>query len=266
MQHHTPVQTLRLQLDGLSCASCVGRAEKALAGVTGVQSARVNLADQTAEVQFSPDAKLQDMTAALAKAGYPARQTSITLSVEGMTCASCTGRVERVLRAQPGVLSASANLPTRRAEVVLLEGSANAESLAALVSRAGFASMPLTADAPDHRQAEIDTLRRDTIIAASLALPVFIVEMGGHLIPAFHHWVMAAVGMQTSWTVQFLLTTLVLVGPGRRFFAKGIPALLRGAPDMNSLVAVGTLSAWVYSTVATFAPGMLPAEFAGSLL
>jgi heavy metal translocating P-type ATPase len=96
------------------------------------------------------------------------------------------------------------------------------------------------------------------ILAAVLTLPVFVLEMGGHMIPAFHHWVMATIGQGTSWLVQFALTTLVLAGPGRRFFLKGIPSLVKGAPDMSSLVAVGAGAAWAYSTFATFVPSLLP--------
>jgi Cu+-exporting ATPase len=91
-----------------------------------------------------------------------------------------------------------------------------------------------------------------------LTLPVFVLEMGGHMVPAFHHWVMMTIGQGTSWLIQFALTTLVLAGPGRRFFVKGIPALLKGAPDMSSLVAVGSGAAWAYSTLATFLPDLLP--------
>src|SRR3546814_2020590 len=71
------------------------------------------------------------------------------------------------------------------------------------------------------------SLRRSLFLAAVLALPVFILEMGSHLIPAVHEFVMATIGMQTSWLIQFVLTTLVLFGPGLRFFQKGIPAILR---------------------------------------
>src|SRR5690606_33283385 len=74
----------------------------------------------------------------------------------------------------------------------------------------------------------------------------------------FHHWVMGTLGERTSWILQFALTALVLAGPGAIFFRHGIPALLRGAPEMNSLVALGSLAAFAYSTVATFAPGLLP--------
>jgi Cu+-exporting ATPase len=96
------------------------------------------------------------------------------------------------------------------------------------------------------------------LIAALLTLPVFVLEMGSHLIPAVHHWVMANLGQQLNWIIQFILTSLVIFGPGRRFLQSGLPALYRWAPDMNSLVALGTLSAWSYSVVATFAGGLMP--------
>ncbi|HHR1029780.1 TPA: copper-translocating P-type ATPase, partial [Klebsiella michiganensis] len=95
-------------------------------------------------------------------------------------------------------------------------------------------------------------------LATILALPVFIMEMGSHLIPGMHQWIMDTIGLQESWYLQFVLTLLVLVIPGRRFYLKGIPALIRLGPDMNSLVSVGTLAAFGYSMVATFAPGLLP--------
>src|SRR5690606_40510216 len=80
--------------------------------------------------------------------------------------------------------------------------------------------------------ASLPTRRSSDLV---LALPVFVLEMGSHMIPAMHHWVMTSLGMQASWYLQFALTTLVLLIPGRRFYLKGIPALLRAAPDMNSL-------------------------------
>jgi Cation transport ATPase len=95
-------------------------------------------------------------------------------------------------------------------------------------------------------------------MAGILTLPVFVLEMGSHLIPGMHHLVMSTIGMQTSWLMQFALTTAVLIGPGRTFYAQGVPALLKGVPDMNSLVAVGTAAAYLFSLVATFTPGLLP--------
>jgi Cu+-exporting ATPase len=101
-------------------------------------------------------------------------------------------------------------------------------------------------------------MRRAFLIALILSLPVVVLEMGGHLIPAFHHWQMQAFDPLALGIVKFLLTTAVLAGPGRVFFRLGIPALLRGAPEMNSLVVLGTTAAWGWSSVVTFAPALVP--------
>ncbi len=248
---------LRLTLDGMSCASCVGRAERALSALPGVRDVAVNLATNSALLRFAAPATPAQIAQALTQAGYPPRQSEITLSVEGMTCASCTGRVERVLRAQGGVTDAAANLALRQARVTVLEG-ADAAALAAAVTRAGFAAAPLAEAKPISPEDERRALWRDVALAGGLTLPVFVTEMGGHLIPAFHHWLHGVFGTPAIWGMQLVLTTLVLAVPGRRFLTKGIPALLRGGPDMNSLVAVGTLSAWAFSCVVVLAPGLIP--------
>src|SRR5690606_22760409 len=155
----------------------------------------------------------------VARIGSPARPLPVGLALEGMTCASCTGRVERVLKAQPGVISASANLATRRATVEVLEAGC-ATALARAVTKAGFKAAPLSAaqaraPASDPgRDARI--LWRETWIAVALTLPVFITEMGGHLVPSFHHWLHMEFGTSRIWLMQFLLTSLVLAFPGRR--------------------------------------------------
>ena len=153
------------------------------------------------------------------------------------------------------------NLATERATV---RGVAGVDALVAAIDKVGYAARPIEAgvqsddEAAEKKDAERAELKRDLIVASALALPVFVLEMGSHLIPGMHQWVMANIGMQTSWHLQFALTLLVLAIPGRRFYQKGFPALLRLAPDMNSLVAVGTAAAFGYSVVATFAPRLLP--------
>ncbi|WP_417740777.1 heavy metal translocating P-type ATPase [Salipiger sp.] len=252
-------ETLRFEVTKLNCGGCAGRAQKALSGVPGVGDASVNLANRMATVEGSADvAALRD---ALASAGYPAREAQVKLAIEGMSCASCVSRVETALRAVPGVLSASVNLASETADVILLAGSADSADLARVVSGAGYAARPAGDDSAAHearKAAEHRALKRDLIVAAALTLPVFIIEMGGHLIPGFHALVMHSIGMQASWLLQFVLITAVLVFPGRRFYRIGLPLLAKGAPDMNSLVALGTLAAWGYSTVALFLPGLLP--------
>ncbi len=247
------------EIEGMNCASCVARVEKALKGIEGVHEAQANLALETVHVTGAVIVK--DVTAALDKAGYPARTESISLDIKNMSCASCVGRVEKSLVAVSGVLEASVNLASEAASVKVLAGSATAFDLIAATTSIGYPAQVRSLSSPDrsdHKSNEIDHLRIMTLVAAALALPVFILEMGGHLFPAFHHWVVATIGLQTSWLIQFALTTLVLLWPGRTIFSQGIPALLRRAPDMNSLVAIGTLAAWSFSVVATFFPDVLP--------
>ncbi|MBN8629433.1 MAG: copper-translocating P-type ATPase [Rhodobacterales bacterium] len=240
----------------MTCASCAGRVERALKAVPGVSSAAVNLATETAEIRGVAPADA--LVAAVSAAGYDIAPRVQDLSIEGMTCASCVARVERVLKAVPGVAEATVNLATESARI---EGVADASALIAAVKGAGYEARiaaAATGSPSERREREVAGLTHDLVLAAALTLPVFVLEMGGHLIPAFHHWVMMTIGQGTSWLIQFALTTLVLVGPGRRFFMKGIPALMNGAPDMSSLVAMGAGAAWVYSTLATFLPGLLP--------
>jgi Au+-exporting ATPase len=257
--------TEELMIEGMTCASCVGRVERALKDVPGVRSASVNLATERASVRTDGPVARQALIEAVKKAGYEVTaQAPLELEIEGMTCASCVGRVERALKDVPGVRSASVNLATERASV---QGDAGLDpaALVAAIAKAGYVARPLDGaisneDTQAKRHAdELRVLKRDFLLATVLTLPVFALEMGGHLVPAFHHFIAANIGMQNSWLLQFVLTTLVLVFPGRRFYEKGIPALLRAAPDMNSLVAVGTLAAYGFSLVATFAPRLLPA-------
>ena len=256
-------QVHELAVEGMTCASCVGRVERALAAVPGVASAAVNLATGRATVRGT-GVDRQALVRAVHKAGYEVPAPApLELDIEGMTCASCVGRVERVLAKVPGVRSASVNLATGRAQV---QGEAGLDpaALTAAVARAGYQARVLASALDEERQAqrrdeELRVLRRDLLLAAALTLPVFVLEMGAHLVPAFHHAIAATLGTRNSWLLQFALTTLVLAIPGRRFYLAGIPALLRAAPDMNSLVAVGTLAAYGFSLVATFLPRLLPA-------
>jgi len=198
-----------------------------------------------------------------ATAHAPPNAVTIRLPIEGMRCASCVGRVEAALAKVEGVEQVSVNLATECASV---RGVAAIEALIAAVENAGYAARAIEAAASMgdeasllKKDAERVALQRDLIIAVVLALPVFVLEMGAHMMPTMHDWVTYTLGMQTSWVIQCVLTTLVLLIPGWRFYSKGIAALLRLAPDMNSLVAVGTASAYGYSLVATFLPSLLPA-------
>jgi Au+-exporting ATPase len=254
--------TISLPIEGMTCASCVGRVEAALAKVQGVGSVAVNLATERAEIRPAGPIDRRSLIQAVEKVGYEVPSANTELAIDGMTCASCVGRVERALKAVPGVSEANVNLATERATV---RSTSSVDALIAAIEKAGYGAREIgliavdDEEAVDKKDAERAKLKRDTLLASALALPVFLIEMGSHLIPGVHEWIAATIGTQSSWYLQFALTALVLAIPGRRLYAKGFPALLRFAPDMNSLVAVGTSAAFIYSAVATFAPGLLPA-------
>ncbi len=258
-------RTLDLPVLGMTCASCVGRVEKALRATPGVTEARVNLAAERAHVVLDADGSPAAVAQAVRSAGYEPLEEVAVYPVRDMTCASCVGRVEKALAAVPGVLSAEVNLATERATVRFLSGVVSFAVLAAAVQKAGYALEPsdqADAEAGDREQAvrdaEIRKLGRAVLIAGAATLPLFALEMGSHFIPGVHHWIAQTIGLLPWRVISFVLATFVLFGPGLIFFRKGVPALLRGAPDMNALVVLGATAAWAFSTVATFAPQWLP--------
>ena len=255
----TPVPepvSLSLPVEGMSCASCVGRVEHVLKALPGARDVAVNLATSRANLVLDGGASPADAAAALANAGYPVSETQTLIAVAGMSCASCVGRVEQTLAAVPGVTGASVNLVTGQATICHPEGLVAITDLVAAVEAAGYEARSLDdgsrIDPAARREAEGRALRRDLIAAALLSSPVVVLDMGGHILPSLH-------GGSASALLQLALATLVLAWPGRRFFLRGVPGLLRGHPDMNALVALGAGAAYLYSLVSTLAPGLLPA-------
>jgi Cu+-exporting ATPase len=261
MTDTTPL--IRTQVTGMSCGGCAARVQRALDAMPGVADVSVNLTGETAQLRLAAGQSAADLVQTLTDAGYPARVSQARLQTENMSCASCVGRAERALMAHPGVVTASVNLATETAHVTYLAGGSDADTLAQVVTDAGYPARSMdgeqTQDASARKADEAEDLRRSFLLAFALALPVFVLEMGSHLIPAIHTAIMQTIGFQTSWMIQFALTTVLLLGPGRRFYTTGYPALLRRAPDMNSLVALGTSAAYGFSVVALFAPALLPA-------
>jgi heavy metal translocating P-type ATPase len=260
-----PAKSLHLGIHGMSCASCVGRVEKAIGTVPGVSGVSVNLATERARIEFVGAVDLPGVLAAVREAGYQPVTAMLELRIEGMSCASCVGRVEKALAAVPGVLSAAVNLATEKATVHYLPDMVPNDRLLAAVRDAGYTVQETVAsrDRADQereaREREMTSLRRAVLLAATLTAPIFVLDMGAHFIPLFHRWIHAAVDLQSLFYLYFVLASVVQFGPGLRFYSKGWPALLRGAPDMNSLVMLGTSAAYGYSVVAVFAPGLLPA-------
>jgi P-type Cu+ transporter len=251
-----------LSIDGMTCASCVGRVDRALTAVEGVRDVTVNLATESAALVVDSAEGLKDAVDALKDLGYPARTARVTLAITAMTCASCVGRVDKALAKVPGVVDVSVNLAAETALVTYVEGAVSTGDLAKAATEAGYPASVVSADAPLDRTAEKEaaalSARNKTIVAAVLALPVLFLEMGQFVFPGLGEFINQTIGHQNSWLIQFALTSFILFVPGRAFYLKGFPALFKGAPDMNSLVALGTSAAYIYSLVALFAPTLLP--------
>ena len=224
--------TLTLPIDGMTCASCVRRVEKALRAVPGVQDASVNLATEAASVAGT--APLAALQAAVQKAGYQLREHSLRLDIEGMSCASCVGRVEKALLKLPGVSAAEVNLATESAQVSLLAGT-DPETLLQAVRKAGYSARLHDAHAARTEPAPAWRSGSGPVwVAAALSLPLVLPML---VQPFGLHW------MLPGW-LQLLLAAPVQFWLGARFYRAGWAALRAGSGNMDLLVALGTSAAF----------------------
>ncbi|MGP3792420.1 heavy metal translocating P-type ATPase [Pseudomonas sp. B392_1p] len=222
--------TVDFPINGMTCASCVGRVERALEKVPGVQHVQVNLASERAHVEAEGVA-LDQLIDAVDRAGYSVPSQHVELAIEGMTCSSCVGRVERALLKAPGVRRASVNLASERAHVELL-GQPDPAALIQAVNKAGYWANLIGERQPATHTAE-QRLRRErwTVIAALVLAAPLVIPMFGDLFG--QHWMLPA------WA-QFLLATPVQFILGARFYKAAYKAVRAGTGNMDLLVALGT--------------------------
>jgi len=256
-----------LPIDGMSCASCAQSVEAGLRAVEGVSGAEVNLATERADVARDAEATpVRDLVQAVEDTGYEVRTTETTLTVQGMSCATCAESVESALGALDGVLEASVNLATDRATVRYVPGTVEPADFTTAIRDAGYDVVDTegAADRTDverqAREEEKQSMKRKVLWALAFALPVFVLEMGFMHVPGMAAWIQEIASTQTLYYVLFGLTSVVMFGPGQYFFKHGWPALKNGSPDMNTLVVIGTSAAYGYSVVATFLPDVLPED------
>ena len=192
---------------------------------------------------------------------------TFVMSVSNMSCASCAGRVDKALRQLPGVLAVDVNLATETAQVTYTPDLASRADFIAASTAAGYAAQEHSEDSHGQVQARKQQLAeaygRRSRLAVFLAAPVIILGMGGHVLPGFERLIADVIGQKANWIIQCIFATAVLFGPGLDFYRRGFPALWRGAPDMNSLVALGTGAAYAFSLIATFLPQILPEGVSG---
>ncbi len=251
---------INLPISGMSCASCVNKVDKKLNAIDGVQ-ANVNLAAEKADINAPASFSSTALQQALDELGYTSHYDQFEIDIIGMSCASCVGKVEKALIALPGVIEATVNLANEKAYVKAFAGNIDIPQLLQAVKDSGFDAQPVSEDHDDkteQKEHEIQLLKRDLWIAAILTLPVFILGMGEHM--GLGTWIATHLGDFYNGLIQFAFTTAIIVGPGWRFFKVGIPAIARRAPEMNSLVALGSGAAWLFSTVVTFGDNIVPEE------
>ena len=243
---------MSLPVAGMSCAACARRVEGALYGDEGVSRASVNLLSERATVEYDP---ASTDPAALARviegSGYGVEKSRTHLGVSGMTCAACVGRVEKALRRVPGVLSADVNLAAEGATVEHLVGTPAMEDLERAVAGAGYGVVRGEGEPVEEgREREYRGLRRTFLGAAALTALILVGSvpmMFGFMPPVPVGWLELAL---------LTLATPVQFWAGWRFYRGAWGALRHGQADMNTLVAVGTSAAYLYSAVATLAPGL----------
>ncbi|AMQ87457.1 heavy metal translocating P-type ATPase [Marinobacter sp. LQ44] len=258
------MQRIETRVDGMSCASCVGRIEKALMGQRGVAEAQVNLATGKATVEFDQPATPAMLIDSIKEAGYQPRVQSADIPVIGMTCGSCVSRIERALNKQPGMVKASVNLTTQKAFVEFLPDTLSVPRIHRAIRDAGYEPQePDASSETEEQDREGIDLRRKVIFAAALTIPVVLIAMG-KMVPALEALYVSVLPHRGWMAIEWLLTTPVLFYAGLRFFRSGYTELRHANPGMNSLVMIGTSAAYFYSVAALLVPGFFPAGTAES--
>lgn len=244
---------ITIPVTGMTCASCAGRVERVLSRTAGVSQASVNFAAEKANVAYDPDTvSVGALIDTIEEAGYTAEIRKVSFGVTGMTCASCAGRVEKALRGVPGVLDAGVNFAAEKASVEYLAGSAETRDFERAVEDAGYGVVREEEETTeDSHEREYKGLRTRLVVSAVLTVLVLAGTMymmfGGALpVPAM------------AWNVGLLLlATPVQFWAGWRFYKGAWGALKHAQANMNTLIAVGTSAAYLYSAVATFFPHLL---------
>jgi P-type Cu+ transporter len=246
---------VRIPITGMHCASCVDKVEKGLARLDGVQSASVNYASETAEVVYDPvsvtPARFVDEIKSL---GYEPHVSHVMLPIEGMSCASCVQKVENALRKVPGTVEANVNFANETAQISYDPSQSDVSDYKDAVASAGDYKVIEVMEGSDIREAQAASQRKYVtdlmakfLTGVFLIIPIMILSMGDR-IPG-----LKSIDMSTRYITIFVLTLPVMFYSGLPFLRGAWAALKHRTADMNTLVAVGTLSAFIYSTVVTVA-------------
>lgn len=255
------VERIYLFIAGMTCASCAAKIERALASVPGVSKAAVNFAAEQATVVYDPDqSDISQLIGKVKDLGYKAKVEKALLPIQGMTCAACVNRVDRALRAVKGVVRVNVNFATERASVEYLPGQVMVEDLKEAVREAGYGVLEVTDEdlvekEKRAREREVFRLKSKFLTGAFLLAPILILMYGESVLESW--W---GLSRKTNLFLQFLFATPVQFWAGWQFYVGFWKATKHKTSDMNTLIAVGTSAAYLYSLVATFLPQLFMAK------
>ncbi len=260
-------QKIDLPIQGMSCAACANRIERGLSQVKGVHKASVNFATQRASLQLDPKvAQTRDLVQTVQDLGYHVQTETMTIPIQGMSCASCVDKIQRSLLRREGVVWATVNLALESATVEYIPQVVDLQDLAQAIQAVGYEPhLPdpsalggedrLTREEQEHARS-FHRLKNKMLLSGLLTLSIFVVGYP-HMLGLSQ---VLPLSVQTGFWIQLLLATPVQFWAGWQFY-KGAWATARHVTsDMNTLIAVGTSAAYLYSFLATFAPGLFAAQ------
>ncbi len=255
-------EKLDLPIKGISCASCVAKIEKGLSQLSGVADAKVNFATERAAISFDPNqVQIKDFIQTIQDLGYEPGTERVILPVQGMSCASCVNKVQAALSNVPGVIRADVNFATEKATVEYISGQVTVKDLSKAVEAIGYKIVEVEAgDVVDRekaaREAEFKKLKHKFTAGIILVIPLFILVHWDRL-GLSQIW---ALSKQANSFIQLIFETPVQFWVGWQFYRGTWAAARHKTSDMNTLIAVGTSAAYLYSLLATFFPWMFAAK------
>ncbi|WP_454054048.1 heavy metal translocating P-type ATPase [Clostridium sp. Marseille-Q7071] len=246
-----------LKIEGMTCAACSKAVERVTKKLNGVQESNVNLATEKLNITFDENkVSIEDIKQAIEKAGYKAKNDSVikTLKIQGMTCASCSKAVERACKKLNGVIAANVNLATEKLTVEFESDKIRLSEIKKAIEKAGYT--PLNDDLnidedKERKNKEEKSLYKRFIFSAIFTVPLLIISMGSMVGLELPTIINPTDSPFNFALIQFILTTFVIF-IGKKFFKVGFKSLIKGSPNMDSLISIGTLASYGYSIYAMF--------------
>jgi len=252
--------TKTISIGGMHCASCSARIEKEVQKLPGINTASVNLATEKMMITYSDPDILSSIKETITQLGFivlgESSEVSVTIPIGGMSCAACSTKLENELRLQPGIITVAVNLTTERAKILYDPQRIRLTMIKETIEKLGFKALEikktsLSEDLWTRKQKEIASLKKKLSVVLIFALPLFYLAMSPMIKFISLPWADSLHSyMQTnplSYSLLLFLLTIPIIVAGHQFYSRGFMSMLRKSPNMDSLIALGTSAAIIYS-------------------